>query len=140
MTYNAFFEIAISPLANDGNEPAYLVHIEPNLNYISVKYDPDIFGLQVMRSYLSRHTEEFDLILQDMYSSGFSLEQSSSLTSLPKGYPIGIPGEAYIKLQRYELKSPIDMLKTKDELMQDILISFSAALPFIQFLRSGLGL
>ncbi|MDY0904818.1 DUF2461 family protein [Pedobacter sp. CFBP9032] len=140
ITYNAFFEISISPLANDGNEPVYLVHIEPGLNYISVKYDPDIFGLQVMRSYISKHADEFDRILKDTYSSGFTLVQSSSLSALPKGYPVGIPGEAYIKLQQYELKSPIELLKTKDELIRDITLSFSTVLPIIQFLRNGLGL
>ena len=139
--YLDFFDIAISPLNNDGNEPAYLVHIEPNdQSYISIKYIPDVFGLQVMRNYIAKNASLFDSILQDCYSSGFILDESSKLPALPKGYPVGTPGESFIKLKKYEIRSHIDLLKDQDELIKDILTTFKAAMPFVQFLRTGLGL
>lgn len=141
IVYLDFFDIAISPLNNDGNEPAYLVHIEPDdQSYISIKYIPDVFGLQVMRNYIAKNASLFDSILQDCYSSGFILEESSILPALPKGYPVGTQGESFIKLRKYEIRSPIDLLKDQNELIQDILITFKAAFPLVQFLRTGLGL
>jgi uncharacterized protein (DUF2461 family) len=141
VAYFDFFDVAISPLSNDGNEPVYVLHIEPNdQSYLSIKYEPDVFGLQVMRNYISKNAALFDDLLQDCYSSGYALEESSMLPSLPKGYPIGTPGASFIRLRKYELRSSIDLLKDRNELIQDILITFQAALPFIQFLRNGLGL
>jgi uncharacterized protein (DUF2461 family) len=141
VAYFDFFDVEISPVSNDGNEPAYVLHIEPNeKSYISIKYEPDVFGLQVMRNYISKNAVTFDNLVQDCFSSGYVLEESSMLPSLPKGYPIGTPGESFIRLRKYELRSPIDILKKRDELTKDILVTFNAALPFIQFLRNGLGL
>lgn len=139
--YHEFFDLSISPLNNDGNEPSYVVHIEPNDNcYISIKYNPDVFGLQVMRNYISKNVSSFEETLQDCYSAGFTLQESSMLPALPKGYPVGTPGESFIRLRKYELRSQIDLLKDKDELIQDILLTFKAAFPFVQFFRNGLGL
>lgn len=138
--YFGFFDIAISPLANDGNEPSYLIHIEPDQSYISIRYLPDVFGLQVMRNYIAKNTSTFDQILLDCYASGFVLNKSSMIPVLPKGYPTEMEGESYIRLKEYELKSPINLLKDRNELIQDIISTFSAALPFVQFFRNGLGL
>ncbi|UKT65613.1 DUF2461 family protein [Pedobacter mucosus] len=141
ISYHGFFDIAINPLDNDGNEPAYFIHIEPDdQSYISIRYVPDVFGLQVMRNYISKNTALLDTILQDCYSAGFVLEESSMMPALPKGYLIGTPGENYIRLKAYELKSAVDLLKDRNELIQDILITFKAALPFLQFFREGLRL
>ena len=141
IAYFDFFDVSISPVSNDGNEPAYVLHIEPNdQSYISIKYEPDVFGLQVMRNFISKNAALFENLLQDCFSSGYVLEESSMLPSLPKGYPIGTPGASFIRLRKYELRSPVDLLKNRDELLQDILVTFQAALPFAQFLRNGLGL
>lgn len=141
ITYFGFFDVSISPLDNDGNEPVYLVHIEPNhQSYISIKYVPDVFGLQVMRNYISKNIFLFENVLQEAYASGFVLEESTMLPTLPKGYPIGTQGEAYIRLKEYEVRSPIDLLKDKNELLKDLHLTFEAGLPLIQFLRKGLGL
>lgn len=141
ITYFGFFDVSISPLDNDGNEPVYLVHIEPEQkSYISIKYVPDVFGLQVMRNYISKNISQFENVLEEAYASGFALEETSMLPTLPKGYPIGIKGETYIRLKEYELKSPIDLFKNKNELLKDMVLTFEAGLPLIQFLRKGLGL
>lgn len=140
ITYLGFFDISISPLANDGNEPVYLLHLDPDHSYISIKYQPDVFGLQVMRNFITKNVSELESILLDCYASGFHLEQSSMLATLPKGYASGMPGESLIKLKEYELRSNIDFLKPDDERLQDILSTFRSALPFVEFLRKGLGL
>lgn len=140
VSYHGFFDISISPLANDGNEPVYLLHLDPDYSYISIRYRPDVFGLQVMRNYITKNVFELESIVLDCYASGYHLEQSSMLTALPKGYAAGMPGESFIRLKEYELRSTIDFLKPEDERLQDIVSTFRSALPFVEFLRKGLGL
>lgn len=139
-SYLTFFEIAINPMANDGNEPVYLLHIDPEGSYISIRYNPDVFGIQVMRNYISKNVDLLENMLEDMHASGFILENNSAMRSAPKGYQTGIKGEAFLKLQQYNLKSPIDLLKGYETLIPDIVFTFRSALPFIKFLRNGLGL
>jgi uncharacterized protein (TIGR02453 family) len=138
--YHTHFGISISPLANDGNEPAYYIHIDPQQSYISIRYDPDVFGIQVIRSFITKNAYLLDEILLDTFSAGFVLNESSALKVMPKGYQPGIPAERYIKLTSYEIICPIDLLKDKEELLLDIRYTFSAALPLVNYLRKGLGL
>jgi len=138
--YHTHFVISISPLANDGNEPLYDIHIDPEQSYISIKYDPDIFGIQVMRNFITKNADQFREILEDTFSDGFELNESSALSSLPKGYQPGVPGEQFIKLQRYEIRCAVDLLKDQQELLKDITASFRAVLPLMNFMRKGLGL
>lgn len=138
--YHTHFSISISPLANDGNEPLYDIHIDPEQSYISIKYDPDIFGIQVMRNFITKNADQFRELLEDTFSDGFELNESSVLSALPKGYQPGVPAEQFIKLQRYEIRCPVDLLKDQQELLKDITASFRAVLPLLNFMRRGLGL
>jgi len=138
--YHTHFAISISPLANDGNEPLYDIHIDPEQSYISIKYDPDIFGIQVMRNFITKNADQFREILEDTFSDGFELNESSVLSALPKGYQPGVPGEQFIKLQRYEIRCPVDLLKDQGAVVRDITASFRAVLPMLNFMRRGLGL
>ena len=138
--YHTHFSISISPLANDGNEPLYDIHIDPEQSYISIKYDPDIFGIQVMRNFITKNADQFRELLEDTFSDGFELNESSVLSALPKGYQPGVPAEQFIKLQRYEIRCLVDLLKEQQELLKDITASFRAVLPLLNFMRRGLGL
>ena len=138
--YLTHFAISISPVANQGNEPVYYLHIDPNGSYLSIKYVPDVFGLQVMRNFITKNLHRFEEVLSAAFSAGFALNEQGALTSLPKGYAEGAAGERYLKLKQYEVSSPIDWNKSNDELMKDIVVSFDAAMPVLSFLREGLGL
>ena len=137
--YRTYFSVTMSPLANEGNEPQYHIHIDPLGSFLSMRYDPDVFGLQVIRNFIFKNLNEFHLILDDAFSSGFALNQVGALTAVPKGYLAGTAAEPYLKLRRFELISPLDWSKSPEELLTDIVMSFRQGIPFLQFLRRGLG-
>lgn len=140
--YYSHFEIAISPLSNGGNEPLYLVHFDPDGSYFSIRYDPDVFGIQVMRSYLTKNLTELESILAQLGKlTAFELNTDSAKGPLPKGYQPGVPGERFLKLTSYEIRWPLPDLNLKiPKLAEAISAEFQKAYPFILFLRKGLGL
>ncbi|WP_316807025.1 DUF2461 family protein [Pedobacter agri] len=137
--YHTFFNLSISPLLNGGNEPVYRLHINPEGSYISVLFEPDVFGLQVIRSFIIKNFDLLQKALTEAYSAGFMLNDVQAGV-LPKGYQTGVIGENYIKLPFYELRCPVDLYKKKSHLIADILTSFELAIPFVEFFRKGLGL
>lgn len=141
--YLSYFAIRLSPTQNEGNEPIYHIHIEPGASFISIAYwEPDIFGLQVMRNYITKNLDEFERILnKTAFKKLYTLESSKSLPALPKGYLPGVPAEKYIKLKSYEFVMPIsDKALTSGKLAELLQPSFEAGYPLIRFFRTGLGL
>ncbi|AZI25987.1 DUF2461 family protein [Pedobacter sp. G11] len=139
LPYHTLFNISISPLLNGGNEPVYRLHINPEGSYMSVLFEPDVFGLQVIRSFIVKNIDLLEKALTEVYSAGFVLNDAQA-GALPKGYQTGVIGENYIKLPFYELRCPLDLCKERSLLIADILTSFSLAIPFVEFFRKGLGL
>jgi len=141
--YLTYFTLRISPLGNNGNEPIYHIHIEPGASFISIAYwEPDIFGLQVMRNYITKNLNEFENIIENaVFKKLFLLENSKSMQTLPKGYHPGAPAEKYIKLKSYEFSMPISDQELIDKnIVSSIQASFESGYPLIRFFRKGLGL
>ena len=137
--YLTYFDLSISPLMNGGNEPVYRIHIDPEGSYISVLFVPDVFGLQITRSFIIKNISELNAALLEAFSAGFLLNDLKK-GALPKGYQAGVIGEDYMKLPFYELTCPIDFSKGRDLLISDIISSFALAVQFLQFFRKALGL
>ncbi|MFD2287609.1 DUF2461 family protein [Pedobacter petrophilus] len=140
--YYSHFDIAVSPLSNGGNEPVYLVHLDPEGSYFSIRYDPDVFGIQVMRSYLTKNLIELESILAQVSEvTAFELNTDSAKGPLPKGYQPGVPGERFLKLTSYEIRWPMPDPDLKIPKLADTMsIEYQKAYPFMLFLRKGLGL
>ncbi|RYZ16639.1 MAG: DUF2461 family protein [Sphingobacteriales bacterium] len=103
-------------------------------------YQPDVFGLQVLRSHIAKNLDSFQAIIDSLQADGFYLEQQHRLASLPKGYPENSPAAAFIKLQCYQFSSPLDLSSDRGTILSNIITSFKAGYPMVQFLRRGLGL
>jgi len=141
--YLSYFEIRISPRENEGNEPAYQIHIEPGASFISTSYtDPDIFGLQVIRNYITKNFAELEGILDHVkFKNLFTPDLSKSLPALPKGYLPGAAAEKYMKLKSYEFVMPLsDQVLLSGKLVSQLQTAFKAGYPLIKFFRRGLGL
>jgi len=141
--YRCYFGLWITPLVNEGNEPAYYIHIEPGASYLCAAYwSPDIFGLQVMRSYINKNLEAFEAILnKKSFSSKFTLQSTKILKELPKGYEAGIDAEHYLKLKSYEAIMIIDdKTLISNDFASIAETSFKDAYPLITFFRKALRL
>lgn len=121
----------------------YYVHIEPGKAFAGAGiWMPEPAVLQNIRQEIDYNFARFKKItgnasLKKHFPNG--LEQSAKLTRAPKNYEEDNPAIEFLKLKSFILSKPyIDAQLQSRDFTKNLLASFKAAKPFIDFLNESL--
>jgi uncharacterized protein (TIGR02453 family) len=123
----------------------YYFHVEPGGNSFmgGGLYMPEPDVIKKVRQEIDYNWEEFDKIIsQKKFKATYGTlqrEEGMVLSREPKGYEKDNPAIEYIKLKSWVATTPVtDQLLTSDQLVKEIVDSFTTLHPMITFLNHAL--
>ena len=130
--------IEIASHGSMATNPGYYIHIQPQRSFIAGGwYAPEREYMNAVRSLISKHTNDFESILQDpkiskTFPAGL-MEFEDSLKSVPRGYGKEDPAAVYLRKKHWIQSKDVDFRKIKNP-ADTVIETFSIIYPFNKFL------
>lgn len=139
--YKNNFGISFSVKNKNGIGPEYYLHLQPGKSFFAAGYwMPEAPALKNIREEIDYNTSEFlEIIEAEDFKSLFKMSAEDTLKKAPKGYDPQHPQIGLLKLKSFIATFPLgDEELFKPTIVNHLKKAFTAAYPFIQFLRRAI--